>query len=496
MLRLSWPPHDPGTASPVVFVSYPARLRYRVGQLGADLRKRGIEVIAWPREMDREAAKLTSSIERHNTRSAVLLLIMSPTPEHASEVEFFTRSLVSAVKPVSVRRRLRNTFYLTFTDEPEKPSYASTHPVIDLSGDYTKCLEELIKSIGSPRRRFRRSRQGEFSRVFGSFDIARSSTEMFSELQKEIGAGAIDQKYLYWDVRAAERWYEIVNGSTYMTAQSSMNLLASKADSIIGGILDDVEAPGYSFINFGVGTGVKDYLILQELLTQQDNDVLYFPVDESMPMVQITMHDMQELIAEYGSRLTIQYVIDDFINAGGFSQTIVEGERTHFNKDVRPARIIAFLGGSLGNFAESSILSDLKQLFKSQADRCILGVEFIAGRESAELIANYSDHVMKRFLYGPILDVEGIEPDWDGDFHYEVVTDRSEVAGAQTVVGSVVRSSQHVELFQSTKYDRSGLEQFLSDIGFDIIDTYLSDDRPARFAKYVLRLNPPGSTQS
>jgi hypothetical protein len=116
MLRLSWPPHDPGTASPVVFVSYPARLRYRVGQLGADLRKRGIEVIAWPREMDREAAKLTSSIERHNTRSAVLLLIMSPTPEHAAEVEFFTRSLVSAVKPVSVRRRLRNTFYLTFTD--------------------------------------------------------------------------------------------------------------------------------------------------------------------------------------------------------------------------------------------------------------------------------------------------------------------------------------------------------------------------------------------
>ena len=495
MLKLAWRARDPASANPVVFVSYPSRLAYRLGQLGADLRKRGIEVIAWPRELDRDAVKLTSSIERHNTRSAVLLLALSPAPNHSTEVEFFARSLPKAVQPASLRRRLRNTFFVTFTDEPERPSYANTSPVLDMSGDYAKSLEQLIESIGSPRRYFRRSKQVTISHVSGSFEVAKSSTEMFDELQKEIGVGAIDQKYLYWDVRAAERWNQIVNGSTYMTGQSSMNLLAAKADSIIGGILDDVEGAGYSFINFGVGTGVKDYLILQELLAQQDDDVLYFPVDESLPMIQITIQDMQELIADYGSRLTIHYILDDFVNVAGFSRTILEEERTHF-KDVSPARIIAFLGGSLGNFSESSILTDLKKLFGSQADRGILGVEFIAGRGPSELIANYNDPVMKRFLYGPILDVEGIEPDWDTDFRYEIVTDRSEVPGAQTVVGTVVRGSDQIELFQSTKYERAGLEEFLSHIGFDIVDTYLSDDIPERFAKYVLKLSGPESAQA
>lgn len=483
-----WRDVDAGT--PVVFVSYPVRLAYRIGQLAADLRKRGIEVTAWPRESDRDAAKLVASIERHTTRSAVLLLALSPTPDHAGEHDFFTKALPDATKPTAIRRRLRNVFYVAFADLATKPPYVDSRAMIDLTGDYAESIEHLIASIGSPRRHYRRSRHAEISHVSGSFEVARSSTEMFSELQKEITAGAIDQKYLYWDVRAAERWHQIVNGSTYMTAQSSMNLLASKADSIVGRIIDDVEAPSYSFINFGVGTGVKDYLVLEELLTQQDGDVLYFPVDESLPMIQITIQDMQELITDYGTRLTIHYVLDDFVNVRGFSQSIKERETVHFG-DIRPARIVAFLGGSLGNFAEDAILVDLRQLFVSPSDRGILGVEFIADRNEDELIANYSDDVMKRFLYGPILDVEGIEPDWVNDFRYKVVHDRSDVPESMTVIGTVVRGADQIELFQSTKYQRDALEKYLESIDFEVVDRYFSDDRPARFGKYVLRLNEP-----
>jgi hypothetical protein len=217
--------------------------------------------------------------------------------------------------------------------------------------------------------------------------------------------------------------------------------------------------------------------------------VIYFPIDESLSMMQITIQAMQDLVAEFGERLEIHYVLDDFDNVASFVKNIGEREQATF-KDQRPARIVALLGGSLGNFEERGILADIQQLLLDASDQVILGVEFTAGRSSDELISNYSDERMKRFLYGPILDVEGVEPDWDQDFSWAVES-RSSIPGGRTVVGSVSYRDQNVELFQATKYERDSLEAFLIEFGFEILDGFFSDDDPPRFGKYVLRQAQP-----
>jgi len=393
----------------------------------------------------------------------------------------------------SVGSSLSSTYILKLVElSPESiPNYLEGNEIIDLAGaNYPEGIKELVDMLGaSLETRTAPTAHGAPSHISGIFESARAQTNIFAELKKQITTGRIDQKYLYWDPRASLRWQKISELSTYMTSQMTMNLLAVYANSIIQAIIDDANSSTFSFINFGVGTGVKDFLILEPLLKGSKGPVYYFAVDESLSMIQITIQGMQELMSRFGSRLRVHYVLDDFKNVNNFSKYIADVESEQAKRS-RPVRILGFLGGSLGNFEESSIMKIIKGML-SEKDYLILGVEYIADRNKDALIANYSDIRMKDFLYGPISDVEGKPPGWEDNFHYEVLlADKrySSVDESKTIVGYVSHKGELIELFSSTKYERKPLENFLVSMGFKIMSAHFSNEKPPRYGKYVLQI--------
>ncbi len=469
-------------SQPTFFVSYPSRYDFQIQQLGEALRKSEIQVFVYPQDLDHDGHRLAAAIRRQANRPVVLGYVAGPEPTSFSE-----KAIANVI--AGLENNLRDVIVLQLADAGFVPTTLEDFKLYDLAGRrYPAGFNSLVKDLGASGHRPVRAK-ARYSHVSGIFEVARPQSDMFAELKKQISAGSVDQKYLYWDVRAALRWQEIAELSTYMTAQSSMNLLAANVEAILTPSLEGSTSQNFSFINFGVGTGVKDYLILERLLRRPKTKVAYFPVDESLSMIQITIQSMQELISQYGDRLQIQYILDDFDNADRFRRYISEHERRVFG-DSEHTRLLGFLGGSIGNFVEDAVLAEVKRLLGKPRDRLILGVEFVAGRSDPELVENYADERMKRFLYGPIHDIEGTQPGWEETFEYIVRAGNdgvSSVPGAKTIVGSVVLRSQPVQLFYASKYEMDDFERFLGDMGFAVEARFLSDEDPPRFGKYVLR---------
>jgi histidine-specific SAM-dependent methyltransferase len=472
---------DAPSRQPTLFVSFPSRYDFQIQQLVEALRKAEVQVFAYPQDLDETGAKLVAAVRRQGTKPLVLGIVMAP------DDTTFTNVVGHIVE--QLEDSLRDLIVLQLSASDPLPAELADSKRYDLTGSkYQRSFVSLLKAMGKSLQAPVRAR-AQFLHVSGIFEVARPQSEMFAELKEQISKGKIDQKYLYWDVRASLRWQEIAELSTYMTAQGTMNLLAANADAMFNPMLAESKDKRFSFINFGVGTGVKDYLILDALLKDKDAQVAYFPVDESLSMMQITIQSMQELIAQYADRLHFQYILDAFENADRFRGHITRHEHEVFN-GAESTRIVALLGGSLGNFDEHTVLEDIKTLLGHRGDRLILGVEFIADRSDDELIENYEDERMKRFLYGPILDIQGVDPGWEHTFRYETLNGRSKrsaVPGAKTIIGSVELRSDLVELFYASKYDQESFDAFIKDEGFEIEARFLSDDIPARFAKYVLK---------
>ena len=345
--------------------------------------------------------------------------------------------------------------------------------------------------------------------IVGIFDPLQPMTKTYSQLFDQIKFGRIDQKYLYWDAPAALRWQEITDGTQYLTAPNSLNFLAARGNEIVKTFVKSVtdsERIDVSFINLGVGTGFKDAVILTNLLQNElVRSVCYFAVDDSLPMIQVTIPNIikgfYSLSPEQRQRSALHYVITAFEKLDNrlvrYMKSVEESEGKRLaneeNGKIQRVRLIGFLGGSLGNFQEDQILGIVRdRLMESKDDTLLLGTDFVANRKKDELIANYSDQWMKSFLFGPIQDVLGMHPPFD-KFKYKVfpddgLNDYSVVDDAKTIVGFVNINSHDVELFYASKYVPEKLEPWLKEQHFNIVGTpFTSLPSPSVIGKYLLK---------
>jgi len=469
----------------VLFISYSDHDQIQVQQIASELRKH-IPVFAYQCDIP-TAPRLDEGLKERPEGNLIVAIALSQTSVEDPWIKNGIKSAVLEPFKESIR-----VFTLKLEEIPDETlqtlSYVDQYEIIDLvGGQYQSGISTLMEHIGlsvsddKPLRNYRAYEIG------GIFQPARPATEIFADLKKQIQKGDIDQKYLYWDVRAVARWQKIAELSSYMTSQISTNLLVVKAPDIINVICSDAKCRQVSFTNLGIGTGVKDLHILTHLLKHNER-VVYIAVDESFPMIQLTMNSLEELLSSNADSLSAHYIVDDFANLERHNEYIesIEPENS--------PRIIGFLGGSLGNFNESRILPIIRNLMSTE-DYLILGVEYIAEQDDQALIRNYSDKRMREFLFGPILDVTGREPDWENDFEYTVHSgagpiSHSAVKDSKCIVGRVHYRQNTIDLFSSTKYDRRSLESFLKGEGkFRILDTFTSEESPPRYGKYILKLD-------
>jgi hypothetical protein len=483
----------PVSHPPTIFITHSNIDGYHIARLADVFRKAQIEALTINADNDvPEGRLLVDSIARHSSASKLLLIALSP---NALASDWFQTILPGSILP-EIEGHVDRVIVLDLVARPRKvrlPDYLKPYSRVDLGN--AAGIDELLTVVGSTARSLpsqRRDDEAEYYTVSGAFEVGRPSSGMFSELKRQLYEAPykMDLKYLYWDVRAASRWQDITQMSRYLTTQTAINVLTRHADELADQVLSEIGTSQLTFINFGVGTGQKDFLILKALLEREiapnGGRVAYFPVDESLPMIQITIAALEDLMASYHDSLAIRFVLDDFQYAERFERYVSQEEEAIFGR--RPPRLLAFMD-TLGNFNERRILG-LLQGFMSEDDTLLLGVELIGDRTDEALIANYSDDYMTAFLAGPITDVYGrTEPDPPA-FRYRVEKRNSRysvVSRAATVVGRITHRNQPIEMFYSTKYDAAALEAFLLEMGFTIAEIVYSEHEPPRYANYLLR---------
>jgi len=174
------------------------------------------------------------------------------------------------------------------------PYYKSSRPILLTPTNFVEgsdqLLEAILPSIQARKRRVEGSPEPIPFVVSGIFEFRRPATTIFQDLRQQVNEGKdIDQKFLYWDLAAAMRWADIASVDySYQTPWRSSNLIATKGVEIIRTIDRESRSNSYTFINLGVGTGTKDFNILNFLLGLKKR-ISYIAVDESFPMIQITM---------------------------------------------------------------------------------------------------------------------------------------------------------------------------------------------------------------
>lgn len=469
----------------VLFISYSDHDQIQVQQIASELRKY-IPVFAYQYDIP-TAPRLDEGLKERPENNLIVTIALSQT---SVENDWIKRGIKSDV--LEPLKESIKVFILKLEEIPDKTlqtlSYVDQYEIIDLSGGYYQSgISTLMKHIGLSEPYEKPLRKYRAYEIGGIFQPARPATEIFADLKRQIQKGDIDQKYLYWDVRAVARWQKIAELSSYMTSQVSTNLLVVNASNIIDVICSDAKCHQVSFTNLGIGTGVKDLHILTHLLNHNER-VVYIAVDESFPMIQLTMKTLEELLSSNADSLNAHYIVDDFANLERHNEYIesIEPENA--------PRIIGLLGGSIGNFNELKILPVIRKLMGNE-DYLILGAEYIAGQDDQTLIRNYSDRRMREFLFGPIVDVTGREPDWEHDFEYTVHVGAgpisySAVKDSKCIVGRVHYGQGAIELFSSTKYEKRSLESFLKSEGkFKILDIFTSPETPPRYGKYILKLD-------
>jgi len=469
----------------ILFISYSVRDEVNIQQLASELRKQEIPVYAYPFDLE-GSAQIHDGISAEGAKKSLAVAL-----SQSSITSTWVNSQIKQDVLDHFENDLNEIYLLKIGDISDHIIRSLKYPknckIVDLSGgNFSKAVSFLFDELSQTNYKKNQltSNKSHHYKMVGIFEPARPATELFSQLDAQIKNGSIDQKYLYWDVRSAVRWEKIAETSGYMTAQTSTNLLAIRSHDIIQTIINDSKSKRFSFINLGVGTGVKDHQILSNLLLR-DCEVSYFAVDESFPMIQLTINHLRELISAKPDFLRIYYIVDDMMNLGNYTQFIKEGE------EKESTRIIALLGSAIGNFRESKILEIVKDLM-TENDYLILGTEYIADRENDELIRNYSDKSTKEFMSGPIRDMTGSEIP-ESSFDFSVLFEKSEytdVAGSKTIVGSVTHNNKPIQLFSSNKYDKKSLEQYLEDeMGFKILKSYVTSEIIPRYGKYILKLS-------
>jgi Histidine-specific methyltransferase, SAM-dependent len=152
--------------------------------------------------------------------------------------------------------------------------------VIDELESLTKVLTDASTSNSSYLDLFQ-VQSLDFFTIF--VDTKYNEYKKLSELTEGIRDGEIDQKFLYWEPSAANRWIDLCNNSEYEYHKISTDLISKRIKEIMSIIVANSNVTLFDFVNLGAGGGYKDYVILKNLVERMPKDtqerMAYIPIE-------------------------------------------------------------------------------------------------------------------------------------------------------------------------------------------------------------------------
>jgi L-histidine N-alpha-methyltransferase len=276
-------------------------------------------------------------------------------------------------------------------------------------------------------------------------------------------------KYFY-DERGSALFERITEQPEYYPTRCEREILTGRAGEIVAA------ARPRTLIELGSGAATKSRVLLDAM---RDGGTLerYVPVDIAEG---ITRRVATELVAEYPG-LAVEGIVCDY--------------ETHLERIPRPeGALIAFLGGTIGNFrpaARRSFLARIATLMYP-GDRFLLGTDLV--KDQARLEAAYNDaagvtaefntnvlHVLNRELDADF-DPDGFEhvAFWDAD--NEWIDIRLRALGEQFVDLRALDMRAHFARNEemrteiSTKFTRERIESSYADAGLELLEWWTDEE--------------------
>jgi L-histidine N-alpha-methyltransferase len=174
----------------------------------------------------------------------------------------------------------------------------------------------------------------------------------------------------FYDARGAQLFDRICELPEYYPTRCERAILEERADEIAA-----ITGAG-ELVELGSGTAAKTRLLL-DALREEGTLWRYIPIDVTEAMVR----ECAETLAEEYAGLRVHGIVGDFERHLGHVPAPGDGRR-----------IVAFLGGTIGNFMPGSrrrFLRSMARLLRPRVDFLLLGTDLV--KDAATLEAAYDD---------------------------------------------------------------------------------------------------------
>ncbi|NIH80885.1 L-histidine N(alpha)-methyltransferase [Amycolatopsis viridis] len=298
-------------------------------------------------------------------------------------------------------------------------------------------------------------------------DVHRSATEIAEALRADVRAGlSAPRKWLpskwFYDARGSELFEEITALPEYYPTRAEREVLAREAGSIarITG--------AHTLVELGSGSSEKTRLLLDGLRAHGSLRT-FVPLDVSESAL---AQAVEAIGAEYPG-LDVRGVVGDFTEHLG----LLPGE---------PPRLVAFLGGTLGNFLPAErgkFLRSVRDVL-APGEWFLLGTDLVkdpgtlvrAYDDSAGVTAEFNRNVLRvvNEVLGADFDPDAFEhvAHWDADNEWIEMRLRTPEAVRVSIPGAGMEVSfeagEDIRTEISAKFRREGLVAELADAGFEV----------------------------
>jgi L-histidine N-alpha-methyltransferase len=281
-------------------------------------------------------------------------------------------------------------------------------------------------------------------------------------------------KYFY-DERGSALFERITELPEYYPTRAERAILDARADEIVATAGAGRAGPA-TLIELGSGAAAKTRRLLDAMDAAETLET-YVPVDISE---QITRRVAEELVAEYDG-LRVHGIVCDY--------------ETHLERVPREeGGLIAFLGGTIGNFRPAPRRAFLARIatLMYPGDRFLLGTDLVKDRATLEAAYNDSAGVTAEFNKNVLhvlnheLGAE-FDPDafehiafWDPDNCWVDIRLRSlieqliDVRDLEMTVHFARNEEMRTEI--STKFTRERLEASYADAGLELVQWWMDPD--------------------
>ncbi len=293
--------------------------------------------------------------------------------------------------------------------------------------------------------------------------------------------------FSYWGIGPTIAWINTCADHFYpvMMMQQSIKSFRTRWQQIYS---DSLEFQGYHYVSLGVGTGEKDYHILNSFL-DENPESLYFPVDMSSTMLRVAI--LEVLCIEKLRRSQILPIQLDFSD----ERRIRDLRRMIGQILPKEPVLFSLLGNTLANFQDDvSLLNALSQLLRPN-DLLLLEVAITKelDDQSVTAAAEYSGiESFKKFITSALLQNTDLHIDLNNVFFQaSVEKDKAILVDIlyKNSTEETVRimlpdwsymdflANDSIRLYLTRKYTSSSIERMILSNGLSIINRKTTDFR-------------------